>query len=427
LESNTAVALYAPAGVPPAPLQANRMHLPPSERPRDEQLARIWYWWDRNHRAVESRHPFSNLAFACVEETGERLEHACAVRDSWKTHLAVRLIDVDDSFWLNVSRTATQQWVEDEDESTGDDVGGILPAVSPQRKNDLGSDYLELAARHPNITEDERNSLAAGIFKYVRILGFSQELLRRTSLVDDAANAFALHVLTLMDEGKYRDEGTFKGWLSKVWSTWHWREFTADVAEEQKKFLGLQTWNRDQDDERAEFGRVVADEIPDFVPEEKHEGSAFLSVRDHEMDAKAARFHRKYNEVLHTLTPAERRIVERKLEGATDGEVAGEAGISTKTVQRRLKAIESKAKTKAGVIVSLQGCAERLLTSLEVARLLSVPEGTLRQWRCLGVGPAYHKIGRGVRYTERDIDAYVSQSRRVPSVRENTEGFRDSA
>ena len=66
---------------------------------------------------------------------------------------------------------------------------------------------------------------------------------------------------------------------------------------------------------------------------------------------------------------------------------------------------------------------EHLLTTLEAAERLNVPDGTLRQWRGLGVGPAYHKIGRGVRYAVADLEQWVRQSRRVPSVRENTTGM----
>jgi Helix-turn-helix domain len=41
-----------------------------------------------------------------------------------------------------------------------------------------------------------------------------------------------------------------------------------------------------------------------------------------------------------------------------------------------------------------------------------VPERTLRQWRYLGKGPAYVKVGRHVRYLKRDLDAFI-QARRV--------------
>jgi hypothetical protein len=62
-----------------------------------------------------------------------------------------------------------------------------------------------------------------------------------------------------------------------------------------------------------------------------------------------------------------------------------------------------------------------LLTDEEAAPLLNVSPATLRSWRCRGVGPTYVKLGRGakapVRYSEADIEDFVSQCRHVPPVR----------
>lgn len=44
-----------------------------------------------------------------------------------------------------------------------------------------------------------------------------------------------------------------------------------------------------------------------------------------------------------------------------------------------------------------------------------VPEGTLRQWRYLGKGPAYVKIGRHVRYRRADLDMFIAAQRVDPS------------
>jgi excisionase family DNA binding protein len=60
----------------------------------------------------------------------------------------------------------------------------------------------------------------------------------------------------------------------------------------------------------------------------------------------------------------------------------------------------------------------RLLTSKETAEILSIPEGTLRQWRCAGKGPVFIKLGgKSVRYNRTDLDEFIRQGRQVPSVR----------
>jgi hypothetical protein len=38
------------------------------------------------------------------------------------------------------------------------------------------------------------------------------------------------------------------------------------------------------------------------------------------------------------------------------------------------------------------GVAARFLTTKELSKLLGIPEGTLRQWRCAEVGPKGHKL-----------------------------------
>jgi hypothetical protein len=48
------------------------------------------------------------------------------------------------------------------------------------------------------------------------------------------------------------------------------------------------------------------------------------------------------------------------------------------------------------------------------AYLGEVPEGTMRQWRYLGKGPAYVKIGRHVRYRRADLDAFIAAQRVDP-------------
>ncbi len=59
----------------------------------------------------------------------------------------------------------------------------------------------------------------------------------------------------------------------------------------------------------------------------------------------------------------------------------------------------------------------KLMKAKQVSELLGVPEGTLRYWRNVGLGPVWHKLEGSVRYAEEDLDAYIQNSRRIPSVR----------
>ena len=46
---------------------------------------------------------------------------------------------------------------------------------------------------------------------------------------------------------------------------------------------------------------------------------------------------------------------------------------------------------------------DELMTIKEVAKLLRVPEATLRYWRHLGTGPHSFRVGRSVRYWRNDV------------------------
>ena len=59
----------------------------------------------------------------------------------------------------------------------------------------------------------------------------------------------------------------------------------------------------------------------------------------------------------------------------------------------------------------------KLLTTKSVSELLVVPQGTLRYWRKVGLGPAWVKLEGSIRYVEDDILKYIEQHRRIPSVR----------
>jgi predicted site-specific integrase-resolvase len=53
----------------------------------------------------------------------------------------------------------------------------------------------------------------------------------------------------------------------------------------------------------------------------------------------------------------------------------------------------------------------RLLTTEETAVLLHVAPKTLRNWSHLGKGPQCTRIGRKVRYAERDVAAFINAER----------------
>jgi hypothetical protein len=61
--------------------------------------------------------------------------------------------------------------------------------------------------------------------------------------------------------------------------------------------------------------------------------------------------------------------------------------------------------------------AIQFLTGKQLSRMLGIPEGTLRYWRNVGLGPIWHKLEGSIRYDLADVEAYVQSSRRIPSVR----------
>lgn len=54
---------------------------------------------------------------------------------------------------------------------------------------------------------------------------------------------------------------------------------------------------------------------------------------------------------------------------------------------------------------------DKLMTSKEVAAYLRVSEGMLYDYRAMGVGPNYIKIGKVVRYRQCDVDAWLAKQR----------------
>lgn len=49
----------------------------------------------------------------------------------------------------------------------------------------------------------------------------------------------------------------------------------------------------------------------------------------------------------------------------------------------------------------------------QLAESLNIRVTTLAEWRSKGIGPVFHKVGRAVRYTEEDVDAWLQKNRRT--------------
>jgi hypothetical protein len=66
-----------------------------------------------------------------------------------------------------------------------------------------------------------------------------------------------------------------------------------------------------------------------------------------------------------------------------------------------------------------------LITVHELSKIISVPVGTINNWRVAGIGLPFIKLGAGkkapVRYAVADVHEYVAKQRRYPSVRNEME------
>jgi len=62
------------------------------------------------------------------------------------------------------------------------------------------------------------------------------------------------------------------------------------------------------------------------------------------------------------------------------------------------------------------GAFERkYLSPKEISEKFGIPQGTLTQWRHLGKGPAYFKLGRKVRYALDDFEEWLKHQRILTS------------
>lgn len=57
---------------------------------------------------------------------------------------------------------------------------------------------------------------------------------------------------------------------------------------------------------------------------------------------------------------------------------------------------------------STANATEPLLTPKDLAGRLKITVETLCRWRARGVGPRYHRFDRAIRYTQRDVDAWLA-------------------
>jgi len=50
----------------------------------------------------------------------------------------------------------------------------------------------------------------------------------------------------------------------------------------------------------------------------------------------------------------------------------------------------------------------KLLTTAQTSEYLNIPKGTLEQWRYLGRGPKYLKLGNAIRYQIETLEAWIA-------------------
>ncbi len=53
------------------------------------------------------------------------------------------------------------------------------------------------------------------------------------------------------------------------------------------------------------------------------------------------------------------------------------------------------------------GSTTILMTVEQAAKYLGLAVSTLNKWRCLGEGPIFIKMGRAVRYRQKDLEIYI--------------------
>ena len=76
---------------------------------------------------------------------------------------------------------------------------------------------------------------------------------------------------------------------------------------------------------------------------------------------------------------------------------------------------------EVAVAVRLGKIDNRFLGTQAAAEYSGIPAGTLRAWRCQGVGPKFYKPRRRALYDIADLDEFIRSGIRVASVRASRE------
>lgn len=66
-------------------------------------------------------------------------------------------------------------------------------------------------------------------------------------------------------------------------------------------------------------------------------------------------------------------------------------------------------------IASTAADPDRLLNEIQAAQVLGLSSRTLQAWRSQGIGPAYVRAGRAIRYRRADLTSWADQMTVVPA------------
>ena len=58
--------------------------------------------------------------------------------------------------------------------------------------------------------------------------------------------------------------------------------------------------------------------------------------------------------------------------------------------------------------MTVERAVRMLLSTAEAAQKIGVPEGTLRYWRYVGIGPQSFRVGRHVKYRPEAIESWLT-------------------
>ena len=70
--------------------------------------------------------------------------------------------------------------------------------------------------------------------------------------------------------------------------------------------------------------------------------------------------------------------------------------------------------------IKMSGDKAQYVNEKELSQMIGLALPTLRNYRSLGKGPSYHKVGRAVRYALKDIESFMGQCRIEPQIEGRT-------